>query len=148
MAGAKEFLTGSTEIETRRGVATGLPSLSLDQIQWENKKFDPQGKDVWAGVYYRPNQPQAHTIGPQGFDRVNGFLQIDINVPVDSGEAVQLAWEEKANIFFHAGRFFTFESESVIVTSNGMSQGRIVDVHYRKSLTVAFRSHLKRNQTI
>jgi len=146
IAAAKDFLTVNPSIQTKSGLEENLPVLPANAIAWENRKFEFQGKGVWSSVFYRPNQPIARTIGPCGQDELSGFMQIDINVALDSGEEDLIAWERKARLFFHAGRFFTFENLAVIVTSTGMSAGRIVDTHYRKSITVAFRSHLHRTQ--
>lgn len=146
MQAAKDFLTENATISTTEGDVSGLPTIDLANIAWENHNFDTQGKEFWASVFFRPNNPTARTIGPGGFDEVNGFLQIDINAPTNTGETAFISWGKKARLFFHGGRYFTHETHSVIVTSSGMSQGRLVENNFRQSLTVAFKSHVKRPQ--
>ena len=107
--------------------------------------FTPPNGSFWASVFYLPNQPAARTIGVKGINEINGFIQIDFNVNADSGEGELIDWEQKADMYFHAGRSFTYSGQNVLVISSGMSQGRIVDNFYRKSLTVEFRSQLKRS---
>lgn len=148
IAAAQDFLTANESINTAAGTISGLPILSADSIGWENSLFAPAEKDPWVSVFYIPNTPQGRTIGQRGYDEQTGFLQIDFNVAPDSGEAVLLDWEQKARIYFHSGRSFVFEGQSVLVTSCGMSQGRHVENFYRKSLTVSFRAQLKRNEVI
>lgn len=149
IAGAKEFLTAAESIDTTTGTISGLPIIPANSVAWENRKFDDiGGKDPWASVFYRPNIPQGRTVGQRGMDQIVGFMQIDFNVTPDSGEKVLIDWEEKARIYFHPGRFFVYEGQSVLVVSSGMSQGRHVENFYRKSVTVSFRGHLKRNEVI
>lgn len=148
IAGAKEFLTAATSIDTVQGTVTGLPTLSADAVGWENRSFDPAGKDPWASVFYRPNIPEGRTIGQSGFDQITGFMQIDFNIAPGQGEKPLIDWEEKARIYFHPGRFFVNEGQSVLVISSGMSQGRHVENFYRKSITVSFRGHLKRSEVV
>ena len=143
---AKDFLTGSATINTAEGVIENLPVIPVGEIAWENKNFDTQGKEIWTSVFYRPNQPVSRTIGPGGMDEITGFLQIDFNVKSDSGENELIAWERKTRVYFHGGRYFRKNGNSVIATSSGMSQGRQVENYYRKSLTVAFKAHVKRPQ--
>jgi hypothetical protein len=145
---ASDFLTGNTTISTSAGDVENLPVVTSSQIAWENKKFNTQGKEAWCSVFYRPNSPTARTIGPGGIDEVNGFVQIDFNVGTDSGELELLSWNEKARLFFHGGRYFTNDGHSVIVTSSNLSNSRVVENYFRQSLTVAFKSHLKRPQLI
>lgn len=148
IAAAKEFLTAAVSIDTTKGTVADLPTLLEAAIGWENRSFSPHGKNTWASVFYQPNIPQGRTVGQGGFDDLNGFLQIDFNVAPGIGESAHMAWEEKARIYFHPGRAFAYEGHSVLVTACGMSQGRHVENFYRKSLTVAFRGHLKRNEVI
>lgn len=148
IAAAKEFLTAASSIDTTQGTVSGLPTISINSIGWENRSFDPVGKDPWASVFYRPNIPDARTIGPGGFDQATGFMQIDLNTAPGRGEKKLIDWEEKARIYFHPGRFFISGGQSVLVSSCGMSQGRHVENFYRKSITVAFRGHIKRNEVL
>jgi len=126
-------------------LTTGTPAIDAGAIAWENRVSDAvSNADLWSSVFYRPNTPEARTVGFNGIDEQTGFLQIDINSPVGEGESQVNAWEDKARSFFAGGNKFTLGNISVLVTSTGMSQGRSVDNHYRKSLTIAFRAQLKR----
>lgn len=144
---ANDFLTANASIDTvGEGTISGLPTLAAASIGWENRNFDPAGKEPWAAVFFVPNAPQMRTIGPRGYDQETGFLQIDFNVAPGKGAKTLSDWEYKARLYFHPGRFFTYSGQSLIVTSTGMSAGRHVENYFRKSLTVAFRSHIKRNE--
>lgn len=146
VAATKDFLTVIETIVTDKETFTDLPTIPEGDIGWENRTFDPIGKDPWASFFYVPNIPQGRTVGQGGIDELNGFIQIDFNVAPDSGESVLMEWEEKARIYFHPGRAFTYGGHSVLVTACGMSQGRTVENYYRKSVTVNFRSDLKRHK--
>lgn len=147
-AAVKNFLTEATEISTTGGLVENLPIIPGDCVAWPNRAFDPAGKPLWVGVHYVPNDPVGRTIGQGGFDQISGFLQIDINVVNDTGESLLTSWRDKARIYFHGGRVFSHNSHFVIVTGCGISQGRHVETHFRQSLTISFRSDLKRAQTI
>tara|TARA_A200000159_G_scaffold162979_1_gene188068 strand:- start:22338 stop:22787 length:450 start_codon:yes stop_codon:yes gene_type:complete len=123
------------------------PTLPLASIAWENRIFDDSGKNIWSSFKYTPNQPIARTIGNGGFDDLTGFIQIDFNIPTNSGDYVLREWEDKGREFFTSGTRFENGGHSVLVTSAGMSQGRVVENYFRKSLTVGFKSQLKRKQT-
>ena len=148
MKASKDFLALFDTIDTKQGPVTGLPTVPEASIGWENILFEPAEKDPWVSVFYRPNTPQTRTVGPGGFDELTGFVQIDFNIAPNNGSNVLSDWENKGRIFFHPGRFFSYNGQSVIITACGMSTGRHVENFYRKSLTVAFRSHIKRNEVL
>lgn len=145
---AQDFLTGNATINTTEGAVEDLPVIVASAIGWENRNLDTQGKEIWASVFYVTNTPVARTIGPGGFDEITGFLQIDLNVASDSGETALLGWIDKARLFFHGGRYFRNDGHSVIVTSCDFGNNRHVENYFHQSLTVAFKSHLKRPQLI
>jgi hypothetical protein len=118
--------------------------LAATSIQWENQTFDPSGKSVWAAVFVVPNIPQASTLGGQGRDRGNGFMQIDINIPQGKGEGPFRAWEDAARGYFIVGKPFTRNSQVVTIISCGMGQGRNIDNWHRKSITITYRSDFTR----
>jgi hypothetical protein len=148
MAAAKDFLTANASIDTTGGTVAGLPTIPAASIGWENRLFEPAEKNPWASVFYRPNIPTTRTLGPCGSDQITGFVQIDFNIAPNGETKTLTDWEEKGRIYFHPGRFFTYSGQSVIVASCGMSAGRHVDNFYRKSLTIAFRSYIKRSEVI
>jgi len=113
-------------------------------IKWENAKFDPSGKTKWASVFFVPNEPVPVTLGEQGTDRQTGFLQIDFNVPQDTGTGAMRAWANAARQTFVAGKSFTENGQIVIVMSAGTGPGRNVDNWFRKSVTIAFRTDFQR----
>ena len=126
-------------------LTAGSPSIAAADIAWENVHFDPAGLPVWARVSFVPNQPGVVTLGSQGLDRGNGFFQIDMNIPVGTGDATLRAWYELARAYFIAGRVFTQTGQSAIVLSCGETPGRMVDNWFRKSITVFYRSDFQRN---
>ena len=115
-------------------------SLPASAIAWENKIFDPAGKAIWAKVSHVPNQPEVASLGSRGIDRGTGFFQIDINVPEGTGDSVLRTWEDYARGYFIAGNALKRNAQTVVIISCGVSQGRIVENWYRKSITVAYRS--------
>ena len=130
-------------------LTVGDPVLSPSVIAWENRNLKVfQNVGMWASVFYRPNTPEARTIGRGGIDEQTGFLQIDFNAPQNKGESELNKWENKGREYFSAGNRFSLESTSVLVISVGMTQGRRVENNFRKSLEIAFKAQLKRQPNI
>jgi len=147
MAAAKDFLTENESITVvGEGEITGFPTVPAASIDWENRKFPIGAKNPWCMVTYNPLSPTGRTIGQRGYDQLVGYVQIDFNIAPDKGTLILTEWEDKGRIYFHPGRVFTYSGQGVTITECGMSAGRHVENFYRKSLTVAFRSQIKRNE--
>jgi len=141
---ASDFLTQNDSISTTTGAITGFPTVPATAISWPNQNFDSAGHPTWASVFYFPSTPQTAAVGPGGLDVFTGFIQIDLNVPPDSGESELIKWSEKSRLYFHGGRVFTYSGHSVLVISSEIAQSRRVGSNFRSSFDVSFRSHLKR----
>lgn len=87
------------------------------KISWENDGFDPSGKTQWASVFFVPNDPEPVTLGVQGSDRQTGFLQIDVNVPQNTGSAAMRDWQNAGRAEFVAGK--SYRLDDVVVVSGG-----------------------------
>lgn len=62
-------------------------------IQWDSFPFDQPKNKPWAAFTYQSNAEKQISIGKKVVMRTTGYLQIDINVPGDTGmvEAKKLA---------------------------------------------------------
>ena len=142
-----ESLVGFFESATLTvdGATVTYPTMDKEtDVGWENALFDTAGKPIWAGVTFFPNDKLQRTIGKGGFDVSNPFVQLDFNIPENTGESLLLEWFKKVNDFFVNGRVFSENSDSVIVIRSQISQGRRVDSFFRRSFTIYFRTNTKR----
>lgn len=146
LTAAKDFLTANATITTESGSFTSQPTMAETSIAVENRKFNPKNLNPWARVSIIPAATSGVTVGKGGFDLETGVMQIDINIAQDVGEFEIIPWATKARIFFHSGRTFTFETHSVLVNRTEISQGRNFESFFRKSISVNFKSYLKRHQ--
>lgn len=67
-----------------------LPILSLldTDVAWHNIHFKPDVTKIYLQVHFMPGQTAAASLGTDGFERVQGIYQIDVNVPMTTGISV------------------------------------------------------------
>jgi hypothetical protein len=99
---------------------------------------------VWTKVSHVPGGRFASTLGASGEDTVTGFLQVDVNVPLDTGEVIQSQVLDVLEEYFTSGRALTHGGVVVNVTGNQLSLSRREDNWHRRSITVYYRAHLQR----
>lgn len=104
----------------------------------------PTDNTAWARLWHVPARTTAATLGSAGKDEHTGFLQIDLNYPRGTGDGAAKAKAEAILAYFKIGASFTHNSQAVLVSSNGRSQGRNVDGWYRISLTIYYRARVTR----
>lgn len=134
------------------GLATAFP----------NKDFTPD-TDPWAALFVVPSQPGVATLGDEGQDRHDGFLQIDLNHPLNSGDipaitlADQIARRYKAGTRFdapalaetliadfEAQEFLVWDPLKVLIRSCGYEQPRRVENWSRTTMTIFYSAWVSR----
>jgi hypothetical protein len=112
----------------------------------ENLPFDkPTDGSRWGAVFVFHNPPSPATLGDEGEDAHDGFMQIDLNHKALSGDAASNALADQVAAYFKAGRPLVNGGVKATVVSCGRSRGREVDGWYRVSMTVTWRSRVPRN---
>ncbi|URA07003.1 tail terminator protein [Xanthomonas phage Elanor] len=112
----------------------------------ENAPFEkPADQSPWAKTFVLMNQPSVATLGSEGQDAHDGILQIDLNYPLNTGEAAVTAKADELTDFFKAGKRLAHSGVELTVTSCGRSRGREVEGWYRVSMTVAWFARVSRN---
>lgn len=111
---------------------------------FENVSFTPPSSGLWYSVFYVPNVPAVSTLGDDGEDEVTGFLQIDINAPLGTGEKATNDKVDALRNVFTAGARAIYQGQEVVVVSCGRSSGRTIDSCFRVSVTIQFRANMQR----
>lgn len=124
-----------------QGVPNGWPYFE------ENAKKEPPVDQPWAQIYFVPNTPTADTVGKDGEDLVDGFIQIDLKVAPDTGtQDVEQAFEDIRAVL-PAGLTVEYNGQRAHIISCGRSQGRHQQGWYTVSVTINWRAWLSRIPT-
>lgn len=136
--------------------AMGLGVTGADgrhtHIEWPNLAFTPPRnpvggftQPVWAKVSFIPGATEPVTLGEQGKDEMVGILQIDLNQPVDTGDADVRAALTPLENYFTPGRTLSKDGEDATVTASGRTPGRTIEsTYYRVSLSVSWYARTQR----
>lgn len=107
-------------------------------IKWPNAPFDTPNGEPWLRVNILLNQPAQTTIGSNGKDRINGFMQIDIFVPKGAGHKVPTQIADEINTNLKSGDNLASNGQKLRVVSVGSRQGTEDSVWYHQILRVDF----------
>jgi hypothetical protein len=115
------------------------------KVGWENMPFDPPKDEPWAQIFFVPNQPSVATLGSDGEDETDGFVQINLNYPQGNGtQAIEAKFDAIRNVFT-AGARFSYSGDVAVIRSCGRSQGRVVNGSYQIVVTIMFYAHINRS---
>lgn len=120
--------------------------FSDSATSYPNVGFTPPSNAPWAKVSFMPSRSEVFTLGPAGTgkDRKDGLFQIDLNYALDSGDSAISAKATDLNVYFYAGRKFSYSGQEVICRSCSISPGRVADGFYRISVTIPFYGYVTR----
>lgn len=120
------------------GAGLNLPT------QYENRDFTKPNAAPWAAVYFVPGRPAASSLGDDGLDEYDGFLQIDLNYVRNEGRSQSRTHYDILRESFKAGAAHSHGGQLVTSIACEMSQGREVDGWYRVSVSCYFRAYISR----
>lgn len=118
--------------------------LEGEHVKWPNVKFDPPEAATWFGVHFLPADRSVATLGDGGFDRATGILQIDVDIPLDSGEE---ALEEKITALenqFVPGRIAVYQNQKAVIAACRRVPGREAFGRWRASLSIDYYADIQR----
>lgn len=118
-------------------VPTGYPGFELTDSD------KPDG--LWCNIHNVRTISEPVTLGDAGEDNHSGFMQIDINYPVNRGAGEVLIKADELASAFPSGTVLSYNSQNVIVASTTLSPGRYIGGYYRVSLTVNYYSRTFRS---
>ena len=112
-------------------------------VTWANVKFDPPA-GLWFEIAYLPGRPEPSTLGDEGEDEVMGVAQIDVCIPVDSGEHQVFKALATLEDYFTGGRSLEYKGQTAVVTSTSRSPGYPDDGWWKTPLSIYFRASYQR----
>lgn len=143
--------------------AFGLPAAYPNRKPSQALKEAQQNNQPWCKFAVVPGQPDPVTCGDKGEDRHDGFFQVDINHPLDTGDtaglilADQIAHRYKAGkkfdapalsetliADFEAQEFLVWEPLKVRIRSCGYTEPRRVENWSRISMTIYYSAWVSR----
>ena len=112
---------------------------------YENKPGEPPSTP-WAIFCFVPNTPTVVTLGNGGDYEATGFVQIDLNYQLNTGDKAAADAFNLLRDKFIAGKIFTNCGQPVRVRSCGRTQGRNVNGWYRVSITIIWSARIRRKE--
>lgn len=112
---------------------------------YDNRTFQPKGCNPWAQVFIVNNMPEVDTLGDHGENEHTGFLQIDINYPVNCCDGDALEKVDEITNYFYIGRRFNLDGQEIFINSSGYNRPDTQSAEwYRLVITVYWTAKTKR----
>lgn len=140
VSGTKAVLTARSPGWAGNALTLAASSLPISGAVFTGGTLNP----AWTALYHVPADRSAQTLGATGEDELLGFLQVDVNVPINSGEGIQAQVINLVESYFTAGRALASGGVTVNIIRNQLSGARKVDNWHRRSLSIYYRAHLQR----
>lgn len=115
-----------------------------ESTAYDNVAFEPVANTPWARVAVIPSQPEVTSLGVNGYDEHNGYLQVDLFYPMGQGTGAVHAKSDAICSLFVAGARFSYDSENVLIRSSGRNNGRKDGGWFKVTVTVFYLAHTAR----
>ena len=120
-----------------------LPTgVTIDDVSFENKRFDPTGKALWLAAYYIPATSEMMGKSPTDSDEERGFYQVSVFIPtnIENGtydnSLLQAIDEIKATFSYNTE--LVYNGQVVNILNTDINSGNYSESWYQRDLTINF----------
>lgn len=107
-------------------------------------KFTPPVGQPYADLSVIQNEPTVYTLGDEGDDIVEGFLQVLMKYPVDKGVLAASRLGDTLRESFKAGSRKFYDGQEVVIVRSGLGQFNTVEGNLVNPFTVYFYALIRR----
>lgn len=109
-----------------------------------NKFTPPSNGEPYADVMVVQNSPVVFSLGEEGEDIVEGFMQVLLKYPVDKGVLAASRLGDTLRESFKAGSRKFYETQEVIIVRSGLGQFNTVEGNLVNPFTIYFYALIRR----
>lgn len=128
----------------RAAIFTAIEALDVGVPVLRANERKADGLKRFAEAYILPNAPEPATMGDNGTDRATGILQININVPLHSGDGDLLQLCDQFVEAFKVGLDLTYDGQTTTFFGGGVSGFQQDNGFYQAILSFEFESRYAR----
>ena len=124
-----------------------LPAgLTFEDVAFENKRFDPSGKDLWLAAFYIPATSQPLGKTSKDFNDDRGFYQVSVFVPLnnDNYDNKQLQAISEIESAFSYNTELVYNDTKVFITGTENNAGVESESWFQRDLTINFLTFTQR----
>jgi len=118
-----------------------LPTgVTVNDVAFENKKFNPKGKGLWLAAYYIPATSDMMGKSTTDRDEERGLYQVSVFVPLNSDnyDNVQLQAIDELKSAFSYNTELVYNDQIVSVLDSETNAGVESESWFQRDLTINF----------
>ena len=118
-----------------------LPTgLTVDDVSFENKKFNPTNKTAWLSAYFFPATSESTGKTQASSDEHRGFMQVSVFVALNSGEYDnrQLGIVDEIINAFSYNTKMDFLTQTVQTLDSTVNTGEENESWYQRVITINY----------
>lgn len=132
-------------LDTKQALIThlldNLPSgLSVNDVAFENNKFDPSGKSLWLTAYFIPASSDTMGKSTDDSDEQRGIFQISVFTAINSGEfdTAQLTVIDELISSFKYATSLVYNTQTVDILESTINTGSESESWYQRDVSINY----------
>ncbi len=128
-------------LNTKQALIQQLKTVaSVDDVAFENKEFNPEGKQFWYAAYFRPATSESNGKTLESSDLQYGFFQVSVFVPRNLDSFDNLIYEKTDLILgaFKETTSVSYNGQIVDILDHGLNDNSSQESWFRKDITINY----------
>ena len=120
---------------------SNLPTgLTVDDVAFENKDFDPSNKELWVAAYFIPVSSEAMSQSDSGSDEQRGIFQVSVFVPLNSDayDNKQLEAIDEITTAFRYNTKLVYNTQTVELLDTAINAGSESEAWYQRDISINY----------
>lgn len=117
-----------------------LTVATASNIAFENKEFNPAGKEFWYAAYFKPATTESTGKTLDSSDQQYGFFQVSVFTERNMADFDNLSLEKVDLILsaFQNTTSITYSGQKVDILETTVNDGRVSESWYQRDMTINY----------
>ncbi len=133
-----------SQTDIKKALVTALKAVDLNSLPLNFDNMTSSEVVPYGDVYLFFTQPDVATLGADGEDAQAGYLQINLNMPIDEGDSATFILSDTLAAEFKAGSRCFFGDQQVTIMNCGKGSGMTRDGKYITPITINWYARTRR----
>lgn len=138
-------------LDTKQALITNLINnlpigLTSADVAFENKTFDPSGKDIWIAAYFIPATTKALGKTISDCDEQRGIFQVSIFIVKNNAnyDYYQLQTLDEIVVAFRYNTKLVYNAQTVYISESTVNSGTESESWFKRDVSINYLTFSKR----
>jgi len=134
-------------LDTKQAFLTQLRTVvNVDDVAFENNKFDPANKSLWYAAYFLPVSSEMMGKTAASSDEQRGIFQVSVFVPINGYDSINTQLKAIDDVLsgFLYNTSIVYNGQTVDILSSTVNNGLESEAFFQRDISINYLTYSER----